>query len=228
VTQQALEELYSAKTDEELLALAVESTSLREDAKSILAQELQRRHLQPPSCDGVHSRRASVPRALIFAGALILNTCIALFCTPLLEAGIGKIFHPHSLAGVLWKWWTLDFLCAAGLGFSISRLWKTKATTWTWVIPALWFALKFVPAALSGENQSVLVGRSVWSQFSGGECISGWQSLGCRNFLLFTLPLVRGVSYPMGAYLSGIVNYRPKPQKLLLARIRLPNRVDWR
>jgi hypothetical protein len=214
VIQQSFQELYSAKTDDELLALAADSTSLREDAKSVLAQELQRRNLQrPPSHDKVESRSAGStppPRALIFVGALVLNICIALLGTPLLEAGIGKMFHPHSFAALLWKWWALDFLCAAGLGFSISRLWRSKAAAWTWVLPVLWFALRFVPAALSDGNQSVLVGHSVWSRFSGSDCISGLPSLGCRTFFLFTLPLVRGVAYSVGVYTASILTSEAK------------------
>ena len=189
--------------DEELLALAADSASLREDAKAILVQELERRNLQQPSH---HTWPAELtpPRVLIFVGALLLNTCIALLCTPLLKAGIGNTFHPHSFSGLLWKWWTLDLLCAAGLGFAISRLWRSRSALWTWVLPVLWFALGF--AALPGGNQSVLVGKSVWSQFSGSECVSGLQSLGCRKFFLFTLPLVRGVSYSLGVYISSILS----------------------
>jgi hypothetical protein len=176
-----------------------------DDAKAILWQELERRNLQPPPN---HSKPASrpagmtAPRPLVFAGGLVLNICIALFCTPVLEAGIGKMFHPHSLAGLLWKWWTLDLLCAAGLGFSISRLWRSGNAVWTWVLPVVWFAFRFVPMALSGGNQSVLVGHNVWSQFSGNGCASGMQSLACRNFFLFTLPLIRGIAYSLGAFLS--------------------------
>jgi len=205
VIQQSFQELYSAKTDEALLALAADSASLAEDAKATLWQELERRNLkQSPSHPKPESRPAGSmpPRALVFAGGLVLNTCIALLCTPLLEAGVGKMFQPHSLSGLLWKWWSLDFLCAAGLGFSISRFWRSGSAVWTWVLPVLWFTVRFVPIALSGENQSVLLDHSVWSQFSGSGCTTGMQSLGCQNFFLFTLPLIRGIAYSLGAFLS--------------------------
>ena len=185
MVQPSFQELYSAKSDEELLTIAADIASLREDVKAILVQELERRNLQQsPSQHRVDSRPAGLtpPRALVFVGALLLNTCVALFCTPLVGAGLGKMFHPQSFSGLLWKWWTLDLLCAAGLGFSISRLWRSRSARWTWVLPAVWFAVRFLPAAFSGGNQSVLVGHSVWSQFSGSECMNGLQSSGCRNF----------------------------------------------
>jgi len=200
VIPQSFQELYSAKTDDELLALAADSGSLREDAKSVLAQELQRRNLQQPqSHHKVESRHGNSTslRALLFVGALLLNTAIALLFTPVAEkAGIAKMFHPPSLAGLLLEWWILDFVCATGLGFSISRLWRNKSATWTWILPVLWFAFGFLGTALSG--------RSIWSLFSGSDCINSLRSIGCRNFIVFTLPLVRGVSYSLGAYIAAL------------------------
>jgi hypothetical protein len=42
-----LEQLYSSKTDEELLAMSADYASLLEEAKPILARELGRRNLDP-------------------------------------------------------------------------------------------------------------------------------------------------------------------------------------
>lgn len=244
VIQPSLQEIYSTKSDEELLALAADNASLREDAKPILAQELQRRNLQQPMAhddvdsrsgstprtlgyDYIDSRFGATPRTLIFVGALLLNTCIALLLTPvivagigtmfppMLVAGIGTMFHPHSLATLLWKLCTMDFLCAAGLGFFISRFWRTRAAVWTWVLPFVWFALRFFPVALSSRSQSVLFSHSVRSQFPGSECVNGMQSQGCINFLLFALPLtltlIKGVSYSLGAHFSYNLPFHPKP-----------------
>lgn len=211
--QQSFQELYSAKSNDELLTLAADISSLREDVKAILVQERERRNLEkPPSQHRVEFQPAGVtpPRALVFVGALLLNTFIACFCTPLLERGIGTIFHSHSFAALLLKWWTLDPIFAAGLGFSVYRLWKTNSVAWTWVLPALWFGLRFIPAVLSADSQSVFSTRSVWSHFSGIDCAEGLQAVGCRQFLLFTLPFVRGVFYALGAYLSMIVSFQAK------------------
>jgi hypothetical protein len=215
VIQHSLQELYSSKTDEELLALAADDTSLRDDAKPILAQELERRNLQRPKQGKADperplSTKSDLTRNAIFALALILNMCIALFVTAVLETGLGKTFQPHSLAAILWKWWILDFLCATGSGFSIYQIWKTNAAKWTWILPAIWFGLRFVSVAFSASNQSISGEPSLWSQFSGAECISASHGLGCWNFFLFTLPLVRGVSYSVGAYLSEQIRVNPR------------------
>jgi hypothetical protein len=58
VIQQTLQELYSSKSDEELLALAAANASLREDVKSILTQELQRPNLPAAISAQSHSRPA--------------------------------------------------------------------------------------------------------------------------------------------------------------------------
>ena len=44
----SLEHVYSSKTDDELLALAVERTSLEPEAQSVLSAELRRRKLTDP------------------------------------------------------------------------------------------------------------------------------------------------------------------------------------
>ena len=172
VIHDSLKELYSSKTNDELLELAADDMSLREDAKTALADELERRSLQRPKQKSTDLQRPlstnpALSRALTFALALIVSMCVALFLTPVLETGLGTMFHPHSLAALLWKWCTLDFLCAAGAGFSMYRIWKTKAAMWTWILPAIWFGLMFVLAAFSEGRQSL------WSQFSGADCING-------------------------------------------------------
>lgn len=142
-----------------------------------------------------------MPRALKFCGLLILNTLTALIGTAVLETSLGKVFRPHSLATFLWKEWSLSIFCAALIGFFMWRTWKTSATKWVWVIPSLWFAMKFVPDLFVYKRQSILI-----AQFSGSGCNGGRDAFGCRVFLLFTIPFVRSISYSLGAYCSSLVS----------------------
>jgi hypothetical protein len=47
---------------------------------------------------------------------------------------------------------------------------------------------------------------NLWFEFSGLGCSEGIRSVECRNFFIFTIPLLRGLSYSLGAYLSGLMS----------------------
>jgi hypothetical protein len=214
VNYQSLEQIYSSKSDDELLALSADNASLREDAKEILVHELRRRGLDGASTayDGTENSNvfpqapSRLLRSLKFGAILILNVCVAVLGTAALEAEIGGAIHPRSITGLLWKWWTLDLLCAALIGFLMWRTWKTEASKWTWTLPAVLFGLRFTFAFLLREQQSVLHEGDLWSQFSGADCKSGWRpGSGCVNFFAFTAPFVRGISFSVGAYLASKV-----------------------
>jgi hypothetical protein len=217
VNSESLEQVYSSKTDDELLALSADAPSLRDEAKQALIRELQRRGLDAASianCDAGQSSVAGMgrrfPRSLKFGGILILNTFVAVLGTAALEGEIGSAIHPRSISGLLWKWWSLDLICAALLGFLVWRKWKMQASTWTWVVPAAWFGLRITFALLSPENQSVLAaGHGFWYQFSGADCQNGYRAgSGCVNS--FTAPCVRSVSYSISAYISSRIKTNPQ------------------
>lgn len=209
---QSLEQLYSSKTDDELLALSADETFLREEAKQILIRELLRRGLDVASVANdevrlgtISERRRPFRRSIKFGGLLILNAFVAVLGTASLEAEIGSVIHPRSIVGLLWKWWSLDLFCAALIGFLVWRKWKTQATKWTWTLPAVWFVLRFVFALMSHHQPSVLIGgHGIWYQFSGADCQSGYRAgSGCVDYWAFTAPCVRGLTYSIGAYLSS-------------------------
>ena len=134
---------------------------------------------------------------------ILVNVIIALLGAAISETAIGSLFHPHSLSGVLWKEYALSVGCAAFLGFAVRRVWKTSAANWTWILPSLWFLLRFIPALIATGDQSVLahnVGTAY--QFSGLGCANG-MALECRNFFVFTLPFLRAVAYSVAAGLSA-------------------------
>lgn len=152
-----------------------------------------------------------MPRSLKFCGELILQTVVAVFGTASLEIAIGMTLHPKTLAGVLWKDWTLSLLCGALVGFFVWRTWKASVAMWVWILPGVWFGFEMVLTLSGSHNQSVLVGGGFWSQFSGSACDGGVGALGCRKFFLFTIPFIRSVSYSVGAYISSLVS-RTKAQ----------------
>jgi hypothetical protein len=137
-------------------------------------------------------------RVLKFCGALIFNAFVALIGTAVLETSVGKAFRPHSLAAILWKEWSLSLLCAVFIGFFMWRTWRMCASKWTWILPGVWFGLRFVQVA-------IFVRGGIWSQFSGTDCDNGVHAFGCRNFFVFTIPFIRGVAYSVGAFVSSLL-----------------------
>ena len=136
---------------------------------------------------------------LKFATFIVVHILIALLETAVAETEIGRFLRPHSLSGVLYKAWILNAICALLLEFSIHRLWKNLAAKWTWILPSLWFGLRFLPAFLSAGGHLFGPGISVWYQVSGLGCENGTRSLECKNFFVFTIPFIRAVTYSFRA-----------------------------
>jgi len=143
-----------------------------------------------------------MPRALKFFGFLVINVVVALIGTAIVDSTIGKVFPAHSLVTVLWKEWILSIVSAVFIGFGMWRTWRSDAAKWTWVLPTVWFGIRFFLAIGSG---------AVWSQFCGTGCANGIRSVECRNFFVFTIPFIRSVSYSLGAYVSSLVQAAHSP-----------------
>jgi hypothetical protein len=152
------------------------------------------------------TRIATMLRALKFGGLLVINVVVALIGPAILETAIGRVFPAHSLVTVLWKEWILSITCAASIGFWMWHMWRSDAAKWTWVLPAVWFGVKFLLAIGSGE---------VGFQFSGTGWVNG-NRLARWNFLLFTIPFVRGFAYSLGAYLASLVHATDSSTKSML------------
>jgi hypothetical protein len=109
VDASSLEHVYSSKTDDELLALAVERTSLEPEARSILWAELRRRKLTDPrflhrrATDEV-SPSAQNPAfnfpAKVAAGVASLG-CTGVLLAFIIAAAHGRVLLSAILAVVL-------------------------------------------------------------------------------------------------------------------------------
>jgi hypothetical protein len=133
--------------------------------------------------------------ALKFFGLLVINTVVAVIGTAILTTAIGQAFHPHSLGAILWKEWSLSIGCAGVIGFGMWRTWRSRVAHWTWVLPALWFGVKFIFAIGQGP---------LLFKFSGEACVDGVRPVGCINWFAFSIPFVRSVFYSLGAYAASI------------------------
>jgi hypothetical protein len=125
-----------------------------------------------------------------------LHTLVAVFGTALLESPFARAFHPHTGFGVIWREWITSIVVAGALGFLVQRLWKSGGGKLSWILPSAVFLLGVFMNLGSGHA----AGR-----FSGHDCAAELGGPGCRDFLMFTIPLVRGLSYSTAAVLARLM-----------------------
>ena len=131
---------------------------------------------------------------------MLVNVVVAVVGTAILDTGISKGIPSHSIAAVVWKEFILSIICAAFIGFGMWRTWRSSAAKWTWVLPVVWFAFGYLTIAGHGD---------VWGRLSGFGSGSVLSAPDVRGFFLFTAPMVRAVSYSVGAYLSSLLYPAP-------------------
>jgi hypothetical protein len=139
-------------------------------------------------------------RRLKFVGFVVINVIIAVIGTAILDTALSKAIPSHSIAGVLWKEYILSIICAACLGFSVWRSWRDSAAKWTWVLPAAWFTAGLIAVAGRDDVFGRIFGYGSGSNLGAAEI---------RTFFAFTVPLIRGISYSAGAYISSFLYRAP-------------------
>ncbi len=132
-------------------------------------------------------------------GWFLLNTAAAVLAPAILESPFYHLIPAHSGRSVILKAWCLSVLFAAVIGFFAFRKWRNSTASLAWVLPILWFS--FGVLATSSTPHASL--ESLWFRFSGIECAKNFMTLDCRAFFVFTISLIRGVSYSLGAWLAA-------------------------
>lgn len=197
--------VYQAKSDEELIQLAVAPEELTSEARLALQGELLRRAITIENNSGTsqsdgEGRGADRPmlRSLKFCRDLFTNLFIAVIGTAILDTEVRRVIPTHTVSAIVWKEIILSVLCASFIGFLMWRTWRTSAAKWIWVLAALWFAFGYLTIA----NSSNVFGRL--SGFSSGSVLSAPD---VRSFFAFTVPLIRAISYSTGAYGSSLLHH---------------------
>lgn len=144
-------------------------------------------------------------RTLKFYGALLINLLVAVIGTAILDSEVRSAIPPHTVSAIVWKEIILSVLCAAFLGFFMWRTWRTAAAKWIWVLPLMWCFFGYLAMAKS---------PNVWGRFSDFSSGSVLNAPDVRPFFALAIPLIRAVSYSIGAYISAMAYHR---------RVSLPN-----
>lgn len=211
---QSLAQLYSSKTDDELLALAADGDSLSEDARPILESEIRRRNLLVvPQADAKppdpRLRDTAVGKFFRSVGEFLLNYVVAVIGTAMIESSIwSQIGRTHSVSEVLTREWLLGPAIAASVGFFVGRRWLSKTAPWVWILPAGVFAIRALLYEAS-SNSSVLAFNSFSGHFLAPNCLT--DRTACTDFFVFTIPAARTASYSLAAWVS--LRFRRQPSK---------------
>jgi hypothetical protein len=144
---------------------------------------------------------------LKFCGLLLLHLLVALIGTAIISSFLGRFYTPNTISAAVAKEWVLSVVCAAIAGFFAMRRFRSASAAWTWTLPMIWFCWGLLMARNSVNTISADSG--IWARFSGAGCSEGIHAIACRNFLLFTIPLTRSISYSVGARLCSWL--RPDP-----------------
>jgi hypothetical protein len=125
-------------------------------------------------------------------GYVVLNTLTAVFGTAVLESSLPHVFHPRSGSEVIWRVWITSSILSALLGILATRFRIAKAAGWAWLIPAFVLAGRALIYLSRGGVRFAFL-------FSGYDCAVGLGKSDCNEFFVFTLPLIRGLSYSAAA-----------------------------
>ena len=127
-------------------------------------------------------------------GAFLLNTVIAIFGTAIVTFPFAFFLRPHTIQAILVKGYATSAVVATLIGFFVYRRWGSSSAKWVGVVGVCWFMFRLLTPLGGGMS---LMGP----EMSGIGCVNGVRNLACMNWLVFTLPTLRLVSYSLGAWI---------------------------
>jgi hypothetical protein len=216
VQRDSLELLYTSKTDDELLALAADRASLREEAGPILADELRRRNLSEFSPSRNNKSHATPVSHLVYRGFAhakwfglwLWNSFIATFGA-LMVIGfftyssrpfVSRAARLHFIQTFVWaQHYPLPILVGLILGYLCYGRFRGSYRYWIWVLPAAVVVKSLVN--WKGSNQASW-SKSLMHFF-------GFLPFPVnRDQLDSTLYLYISLAYLLGGLVHGFVLYR--------------------
>jgi len=127
-------------------------------------------------------------------GAFLLNVVMAIFGTAVITSPFAFFLRPYTIQAVLLKGYVTSAVVAALIGFFVYRRWGSSSAKWVGVVGVCWFAFRLLTLLGGGVS-------GMGSEMSGMGCVNGVRNLACMNWLVFTLPTLRLISYSLGAWI---------------------------
>jgi hypothetical protein len=149
-------------------------------------------------------------RAFRAMGSLILNSGAAIVGTGIVatlgHSALRSLWPAHTSTQIVLREWIISIGFAASIGFLVQKRWRSIMARWVWVVPCLWFLLKVAVYAGAQPKSVIIENNSLFLHFSGLLCSQGIHDYECYDFLFFTLPLIRSISYSIAAGISALMS----------------------
>ena len=144
----------------------------------------------------------AISRTARIAGLSILDLLGAVLVPAIIEGSVWRLVPVHSVGAVVLKEWCLSVPIAAFMGFMMYRSWHSRSSKWVWIPVGFWFGLRALPFIFRPHVHGVLAENSgFWFHFSGAACSIDISN--CHDFLVFSVPLIRALSYSIAALLAS-------------------------
>ena len=137
------------------------------------------------------------------AGVFLLHLLFAWLGTAAL---VSVAEHPTRLSPVshlILQEDLLSSVAAAGLGYSVYRIWRSQPMRWVWLGGLLWFARGAFRSWSEQRTLGVLQnGHSIFWDMSGIGC--SFDTRSCRDWAVYSVTSLRTIFYSVGAVCCAV------------------------
>ena len=130
----------------------------------------------------------------LFASKVVLNTALAVFGTAVITHTVAKLIPPQSISDVVVREWASSLVGAAILGWLVKKTPLGDTARWAFAFPLGIFLIRIVFLSRYGEFTEHFL------HLLGYRC--DLEVNLCRDFIAFTLPLLRGCAYSAASRLA--------------------------
>jgi hypothetical protein len=150
-------------------------------------------------------RSSKALRRLRILGTFLLGLAIAVLGTAIVDSPFERYTVGASLRASMFRMDVLTGCFAFGLGYGVFRKWKFETSKWIWIAGLCWFGRRFL---LPPDGNHVLS----WEIFATRSVFTDWVAMG--NWSIYTMPLIRSVSYSAGALACSVIGGRAARQAI--------------
>jgi hypothetical protein len=151
--------------------------------------------------------RMTAAKTVRAVGMFFLNLLLAAVFTDQLTSPFVR-FDTHSIEGSIFKLNCLNAAVAFGLGYFVYWRWRPVSAKWVFIAGFCWFAQQALLLWFEQRSMGVLYRDSAvyWRHF-GINCGGDFEA--CRDWLGYTIPLLRTSFYSGGAWCCSLIE-RPR------------------
>ena len=133
-------------------------------------------------------------RPLRAVGFFVAHFLAASIGTKIFEEELSHVFHASTLGEMLRREYVVSVIIALALGYFVYYKWHSASGKWVWIAGALFFVYRAV--SIWHTPHSVLTSAPSF----GTVCLDMFRPIYRTDSIVYTLTLVRTVSYSIGAW----------------------------